>query len=151
MSSLLENGYDSGPSQEHILNLMDRGYAVYFGELATRSEVDREYYALVMPGAAHDMELHGLNTELEQEYLNLCAEALLHVPGLAAKEYEPVIRLTDKHVLKHPETRTGTTARTALIEATRAAKELGYSRQATKPDGFRRRSRLRQSQTRCRR
>ncbi len=151
MANSFENGFDDPGRQEHVFSLIDRGYAVYFGELAIRSETGHEYYALVMPGYDHETALLTLNEALEEEYLDMCDEAHHHMSVLIAEAYVPTLRLTESFVLHAPDTRTSETARGALIEATRAVLEFGNSQQDVRSENFPRRARLRQSRSHYRR
>lgn len=149
MSDSAEQGFDNPERQEHILNLLDRGYAVYFGKLATAAEADAEYYALVISKYDHAAELHMVNEAREDDFLDMCEQAYLHTRRVTTEEYQPLIRLTENYVLCHPDIRISSEPRDVLIEAIKASRDQDYSQRVPRTGRLQPPARLRQAHTDC--
>ncbi len=141
-----EKGFDNPEQLAHISRLMDQGYAVYFGELATSSEVlvaDEErdqYYALLMPLDDHQEQIHTLNKI--HEAAHTLVQVRRPIYWLPEEGYEPIRRFADETVLGDPNLRTSNTAWGALVKAAKALENPADNKSASL--SYLRQGRLRQ-------
>ncbi len=148
-----EQGFDNPELLERVGGLMDRGYTVYFGELATAAlstarTVPDTYYALVMRGSEHEEQINIANHVYAAA--RMVQQVRRDIYFMPDEPFSPIERFTEKAVLHDSNVRTGDTADMALDKAT---KTLVESEKLVVPDRFKfvRPGRLRQAHDDCHR
>ncbi len=148
-ASLIDYGFDDPARLEHIDRLRDKGYAVYFGELAVEAETSShgaqdQYYALLVPLDEHQERLN----QNPVNNIKKAAHALTQIRRtfywLEEEPLTSVQRFTDEEVLSDPNLRKAGSAWRALVEAEKVV-EGTESKDIVKMS-FMRQARLRQAQ-----
>lgn len=147
-----ENSYDNAAVLERICGLTDRGYAVYFGEIATGAlvtevETAAEYYALVLRGSVHEEQIYMTNHI--RGAAHVISQARRDIYWAAEEPFEPIERFSEHVVLRDSLVRTDSTAAGALSKAIKALLQSEEPTLTSKK--FNRPERLRQARNHCHR